>query len=112
MSAKPETTFRKKVREELEKLPNTIIYSIQQLSIRGTPDFLICCSGVFIALELKASKQSRLSKLQAYNLKRINDSRGLACTVYPENFEKIYKLISEISLVNHVQGIQKPTDIN
>jgi hypothetical protein len=55
--------------------------------IRGTPDILACIRGNFVALELKV--EGELSKLQEYNLKKIDEASGLALTATPENWPAI-----------------------
>jgi hypothetical protein len=61
---KPETRFRiNQVDPFLKKLKGIWAESIQQVSISGTPDKLMCIRGKFVALELK-SDDGELSPLQ------------------------------------------------
>ena len=55
----------------------------------GVPDLLICCNGVFLGVELKASR-GKPSDLQMVELHRIRDSGGLAVLLYPES-ENIFR---------------------
>lgn len=74
-----------------------MIFTIQQTSIRGTPDLLVCCNGKFVALELKRSQNAPATELQKYNIVKINDCLGFAAIVYPENLEDIIKQLEDIS---------------
>ena len=52
---KPETKFRmSQVLPFLKTLGNTYAEPIQQLSILGTADYILCSNGYFVWLELKA----------------------------------------------------------
>jgi hypothetical protein len=88
MSEKPETTFRKKVVKDLTTLPLTAIFSIQQRTIQGDPDLMICMRGFFIGLELK-SANGKTSKLQEYKLGKIREAQGRAYVVFPNNWNEI-----------------------
>lgn len=63
-------------------------FPIQQSSIRGTPDFLLCCNGVFVGLELKATK-GVVSKLQRYLGQKITDAQGVYLVASPTNWKKV-----------------------
>lgn len=89
MALKPETLFRKHFVKRLEALPNTAIFSIQQVAIRGTPDLLLCVNGDFVAIELKKSQKAATSKLQLWNIDRIKGAKGMAFIVSPENEDKV-----------------------
>ena len=94
---KPETLFRRKVENFLKKLDNCWHESIQQQSIRGTPDILCCIRGAFVALELKATEDSKLSALQLHKLKLIYMGGGFAYRVDPSNFEIIKVALLKIN---------------
>lgn len=95
MSKKPESVFRLKVTAFLKTLEHTHFFPIQQKAIRGTPDFLLCTRGKFVALELK-SESGGLSELQRYNLDRVLFSGGYAFVAYPKNWMEIQKRLKEI----------------
>lgn len=80
----------------LKKLPNSWWESIQQLSIRGTPDIIGHVNGYFVALELK-TKSGKLSKLQRIKLIEINRNKGIAVKVSPDNWTCVYKYLLELS---------------
>ena len=96
MAQKPETVFRQKVDILLSKIPNSWWESIQQKTIRGTPDKIGCINGKFVALELKASYLSEPSHLQEYKLKEISSSGGVGFVLYPENLADVMKRLMEM----------------
>jgi hypothetical protein len=75
------------------------VFTIQQASIRGTPDLLVSINGRFVALELKRSSTAPATELQLYNIARINESGGYAALVYPENLDVIMKTLEDIANV-------------
>lgn len=75
------------------------MFTIQQASIRGTPDLLVSINGRFVALELKRSQTASVTELQLYNIAKINESGGYATLVYPENLDVIMKELEEIACV-------------
>jgi hypothetical protein len=82
----------------LDALPNSVIFSIQQVSIRGTFDIVACINGHFVGMELKASATSKVSGLQRHNLEKItNIGKGYAFLVFPENWDLIYKKLVQLS---------------
>lgn len=90
MAKKPETKFKEKVRSALETLPNTWCEKIQQVAIRGTPDFLCCVNGSFVALELKKDDKQELDALQKYKLAQIENAGGLGLKITPENWLEVF----------------------
>jgi len=80
---KPETNFKEKVQKDLEKVPNTWFVKIQQVSIRGIPDFLICCNGNFVAIELKKDEHVIRNPLQEWTLECIAHAGGMGIIVDP-----------------------------
>jgi hypothetical protein len=96
MAEKPETRFRKKVVEDLRDLPATVVFSIQQRTIQGDPDLMICMRGFFIGLELK-SAYGKASKLQEYKLDKIRKAHGLAFVVFPDNWNEILTNLTRLA---------------
>lgn len=87
---KPETKFRQsKVIPFLKTLKNTKYFSIQQKSISGTPDILLCMNGKFVALELKKDGLSKISELQKYNLSEVTRTKGTSFLAFPEIWDVI-----------------------
>lgn len=104
MARKPETVFRARIRPLLEQLPNTTIFGIQQVAIRGVPDFLLCINGLFVALELKKDAKSEPSELQKYTINHIkNKSHGIAFVTHPENWHNVYSILKQLAEKKHVQ---------
>lgn len=62
----------------------------------GIPDLLICCNGVFLGVELKASK-GKPSDLQKHQIRQIRKAGGMAFTLYPNEFEEFKKLIFNLN---------------
>ena len=93
----PEAKFRNKVRAALKELPNTWFVKVQQVGILGTPDFLLCVNGRFVALELKKSSKDRPTKLQAHNLDKIKRAGGVAIVAAPDSFTEALSIISQLA---------------
>lgn len=58
----------------------------------GVPDLLVCCSGQFIGIEIKAAG-GKPTLLQLKKLKDIRDSGGWGILLYPKDFEQLKKWI-------------------
>ena len=86
---KPETKFRQRVQRDLDTLPNTWAESIQQKSIRGSPDIISCINGLFVALELKI-KGNGLTPLQKYKGELIKKAGGVFLGVWPEDWDETF----------------------
>lgn len=83
---KPETRFKvNRVDPFLKTLKNTHVYPIQQASITGTPDRLLCVMGRFVALELK-SEEGKPSPLQKWNLDETKRCGGISIVACPQNW--------------------------
>lgn len=95
----PERAFRNKVVPQLKAIERSWWESIQQKSIRGTPDIIGVVNGRFVAIEIKAAN-GRASPLQREKLKRIHDAGGLSILLYPDNLSNIIKILKEIACTN------------
>lgn len=93
---KAETKFKERVQADLGKLRNCWFVKIQQVSIRGIPDFLLCINGTFIAIELKRSEDATRNALQDWTLQCIAHAGGLGFVVFPENWEETYALFEDM----------------
>lgn len=94
---KPETVFRiKKIDPFLKGLKNVFAESIQQQSITGSSDKIICIWGRYVAMEIKKSHKNadKPTKLQQYKLDQVSRCGGLALVVSPDNWEEIKNLLS------------------
>lgn len=96
MSRKPESNFRDRVRRDLQALPNTVLFPIQQVSIGGDPDFLLCVRGFFVALELK-STGGKVSPLQEHKLQAVVKAGGTSLVAFPKNWKQVYKFIFDLA---------------
>jgi len=84
----------------LNTLPNCKHFTIQQKTIKGDPDKLICLNGYFIALELKKSEAALKEKrfeLQAYTLSQVTHCGGFGLVAYPQNWERTKEALEIIS---------------
>lgn len=93
MAQKLETKFKNRIRPLLEKIPNCFVIKIQQTSIRGDPDFVLCIRGRFVALELKKDLKEMAMLLQEYKLNKITKAGGISFVVCPETWETVYKIL-------------------
>ena len=101
---KPETAFRKnRVIPFLKTLRNTYFEPIQQISISGSPDFMLCVNGHFVALELKASDQ-KPRPLQEKRLSDVVRAGGLALVADPNNWELIKKQLSDLDTTKEIDN--------
>lgn len=72
----------------------------------GIPDLICCVNGIFISVELKASK-GKASELQIYNTDKINQANGIGIILYPEGFEEFKNIIKGVTHCNsHIQGLE------
>lgn len=93
---KPETAFRVGHFDPFVKtLKNCCAFSIQQVSINGDPDKLLCIRGKFVAAELKA-RGGKLRPLQEYRLKQVRDAGGIALVVDPDNWDETKKYLVQL----------------
>lgn len=93
---KDETKFKERVQRDLNKLNNVWFVKIQQVSIRGIPDFLMCVNGGFIALELKRSEDAERHKLQEWTLQSISHAGGMSFISWPDNWEETFAVIQSL----------------
>ena len=92
----PETKFKQKVLAKLKAIPGLYYIKVQQVSVRGIPDVIICYHGKFVAWELKVGKNKvKTGSLQEYNLNLIKKAGGVAIEVTPQNFEQSLKELLE-----------------
>ena len=97
---KPESRFRVSVRKFLNELPDTVILPIQQVALRGHPDFVLCVVGLFVALELKTDT-GKLSALQEHLLEKIAETGGMSIVARPSNWDEIKELLIRIARGDH-----------
>lgn len=97
MSKKPETVFKERVYPELKSLPYTWVKKINQVALRGLPDFIMCMSGIFAVIELKKSENDQPDSLQEFNLARIAECGGISIVLYPENKDKVINYLRKFA---------------
>lgn len=108
MARKPETIFRNRIKPQLESLPRTAVFPIDQSSICGDPDLLLCVRGLFVAIELKVDDTP--SKLQIYKLNKVLGAYGISIVATPETWEEIYLFLQKLAkgeLKNDSSHLQK-----
>lgn len=59
----------------------------------GIPDLLICYRGRFVGLETKVGK-NKMSELQKYEVRKINESGGYATDCY--TYEEFLKVLEDL----------------
>ena len=92
MGINPETKFQERVQKWL-KTKGWKYIKIQQKSLCGDPDLVVCVNGIYIELELKRSKSAKVDRLQLYELSRTLKSGGYAFVCYPENWDKVQEFL-------------------
>jgi hypothetical protein len=98
-----ETEFKNKARADLKTLPNTWFVKTQEVATRGVPDFLVCCAGRFVAIELKRSQEARIDPLQLYVLSEIDKAGGLAFVANPDNWQYIFETLRSLSVLSSLE---------
>lgn len=97
MGKKAETNFKdNRVAPDLKKLKNTYFVKIQQVGIRGTPDYLLCVRSHFVGLELKKDSKVEPEELQKYELAQIKKAGGVGLVAHPDNWKTIYEIICKL----------------
>lgn len=74
---------------------------MQQVAIVGTPDFLGCVAGHFVAVELKATPKDKLRPMQQYNLDRIKAAGGIGLVVHGENCDDALAFLQKLGETGH-----------
>jgi hypothetical protein len=72
----------------LKKLKNTFFLPVQQMAISGSPDYLLCVNGRYVALELKGD-DGIVSKLQAHTLEKMRRTGAVTFVAMPKNWDEI-----------------------
>jgi hypothetical protein len=86
----PEGKVKKQIREYLDPLKPEVWYSMPVptgFSDKGTPDFLVCFYGTFIAIETKAGR-NKPTPLQERALKAIQTAHGVAMVINEKNIDE------------------------
>lgn len=101
-----EKRFEWKVRDYLESIGAWVVkYHGNAMSANGTPDLLVCYCGVFMAIEVKATK-GKPTELQKYKIKKINEACGVGLVLWPDGFEDFKRLCKGVAeCACHIQGL-------
>lgn len=99
MAKQAETVFKERVLKRLNKIRTAFPEKIQQVGKIGTPDILMCMSGLFVAIETKTDR-GRLSAIQEYKLSKVTKCGGIAIVMTPKNFEKYCEILEELAVIN------------
>lgn len=97
--AKLETKFQTKVLKLLKEIPDLWVVKVSQVSMRGTPDLLICYRGKFVAWELKTDS-GVTSPLQEHTLNAITKAQGIARVVTPLSFASAVQELLDVGKDN------------
>lgn len=91
-----EKAFERKLKTAISEVGG---YSVKYFgcgySTAGTPDLLCCIRGNFLAVEVKGDGGS-VSLLQCRKIKVICAAGGLACVVYPADYEDFCKVLQRL----------------
>ncbi len=96
----PEGKVKKIVRAYLDSLAPEVWYLMPVptgYSDKGTPDFIICFYGRFIAIETKATPKQTPTPLQAKTLGEIDAAYGVTYVVNNENVEDTIQCLKDIA---------------
>ena len=63
---------------------------------KGVPDIVMCISGLFVAIEVKASDKSELTAMQIHQLTLINDAKGIGASMKGKDRNKLERLFKVI----------------
>lgn len=91
-----ETRFKNKLVPRLKNIPFSWVLKTQEVARSGTPDILMCLSGIFVCIEIKADS-GKVSKLQEYNLNKIKEAGGVALVIAPNNFEASIQFLENLA---------------
>jgi len=97
VAKKPETVYKERVRAFLRELPGCWFVKVQQVCLRGVPDFLVCISGKFVAIELKKDLKSQPDALQVVILGKIKRAGGITILSCPETWEEDKNLLRSLA---------------
>ena len=83
-----EKVFENKIKAYLKSIGAYFIKTHgDRFSKVGTPDIIACVNGKFVAIEVKA-ENGKPSELQLHHIDQIRKAGGLACVLYPKDFEE------------------------
>ena len=90
-----EKDFQTAYLKRLRLIPNSWWTKINDRVTVGLPDLFGSVAGYAVVIELKT--RSKVSKIQAYTLKKIGQTGAHAFVVTPDNADDVYSFLLELS---------------
>lgn len=90
-----EKDFQRDVLKKLRLIPNSYWTKINDRVTVGLPDLFGSVGGWAVVIELKT--RSKVSKIQAYTLRKIAVTGAHAFVVNPSNWNDVYAFLLELS---------------
>ena len=107
-----EKTFENKVKKYIEEQDGwQVKFFANRMTKTGIPDILACINGYFVAIEVKA-QNGKPSELQKHHIKKINDARGYAIILYPDQYEEFKQLVKRLNSYAWALARQSVKEIN
>jgi len=103
MSKKAETLLKDRVRLQLERINKCSIIKIQQVVIRGDPDFVLCVNGFSVWVELKRNRKEKADPLQHYKLEKHLRDGGYSFILHDENKDAIMQFLTMLSITEQIK---------
>jgi hypothetical protein len=80
---------------QLKRLLHTSYFPIQQASIKGDADFILCARGWFVWLELKR-RGGEPTELQKFKANWVRQTYGITLLASPDNWEEIRAILLKL----------------
>ena len=94
----PEKTYENKIKRLLKAEGCYYVKHYANAATRaGIPDILACIGGHFVGIEVKAAN-GKATELQLKNILQIREAGGIALIVYPDDYDRIKKIIRYLKL--------------
>lgn len=95
MAATPEWKVKSKIKALCKKYGAYYAMPVMAgMASNGTPDFLICCNGYFVAVEAKAGR-GRATDLQRTRLVEIANAGGVALVINESRLDMLDALLAK-----------------
>lgn len=92
-----EKLFENRIKTYIDELGGWHVkFFANRMTKSGIPDILACVGGYFVGIEVKA-QNGHPSELQIHHCKKIRESGGFSYIVYPSGWEKLKKILSDLS---------------
>lgn len=106
MAKKAETKYKEKVLAFLKKLPRCEAEKIQQVGKCGTLDIWCTINSFSVLIELKKSKDDKLSSIQKLKGYRHKKAGAFVFQMYPENHKEICSKLIAIHNFKHLDTVK------